>query len=179
MKSIISVKNQLERSNMQLLESNERLRINSKNQREFINIAAHELRTPTQAIIGNIEMMEEDPKNYHKYINYISRNANRLKKLVEDLLDTAKIESDNLVLNKEKTDLNELLSTTIQSAKTDLENTQKEERKTYKKFHNANSSKTEKEKETELIDIYLYHGEKHPNTMSSAAALYVMIDREK
>ncbi|MDP8906893.1 MAG: ATP-binding protein [Thermoproteota archaeon] len=174
--SIISVKNQLERSNLQLLESNERLRINSKNQKEFINIAAHELRTPTQAIIGFTEMMEEDSNNYHKYINSISRNANRLEKLVEDLLDTAKIESDNLVLNKEKTDLNELLSTTIQSAKIDLENTQKKERKTYKKFYNAN--KTEKEKENEHIDICLFPGEKHPNTMSSAA-LYVMIDREK
>ena len=180
--SIIAVKNQLAESNNQLaesnnqlVESNERLRINSENQKEFINMAAHELRTPTQAIIGFTEMLEGDPNNSHQYVDSISRNANRLKKLVEDLLDTAKIESDNLILNKEKTDLKELLSIIIQSAKIDLENRQKKEKNVYKKFDNA--SKTVKEKKKEPIEIFLYPGEKHPNTMSSA--LYVMIDREK
>ncbi len=173
--SIIAVKNQLAESNNQLVESNERLRINSENQKEFINMAAHELRTPTQAIIGFTEMLEGDPNNSYQYVDSISRNANRLKKLVEDLLDTAKIESDNLILNKEKTDLKELLSIIIQSAKIDLENRQKKEKNVYKKFDNA--SKTVKEKKKEPIEIFLYPGEKHPNTMSSA--LYVMIDREK
>ena len=138
-------------------------------------MAAHELRTPTQAIIGFTEMLEGAPNNSHQYVGSISRNANRLKKLVEDLLDTAKIESDNLILNKEKTDLKELLSIIIQSAKIDLENRQKKEKNVYKKFDNA--SKTVKEKKKEPIEIFLYPGEKHPNTMSSA--LYVMIDREK
>jgi signal transduction histidine kinase len=171
--SIISVKNQLERSNVQLRESNERLRINSKNQKEFIHIAAHEFRTPTQAIMGFTEMLEVDPNNCHKYIDSISRNANRLEKLAEDLLDTAKIESDNLILNKEKTDLKEVLSTIIQSVKMDLENKQKKAKKVYKEFNNANNTVKEKEP----IEIRLYHGEKHPNTLSSS--LYVMIDREK
>ena len=71
--SIIAVKNQLAESNNQLVESNEQIKINSENQKEFINMAAHELRTPTQAIIGFTEMLEGDPNNSHRYIDSISK----------------------------------------------------------------------------------------------------------
>jgi two-component system, OmpR family, sensor histidine kinase VicK len=78
-------------------------------QNEFVNVAAHELRTPAQAILGYSEMLElasntEKTKLYEKAI---SRNAERLYSLTTDILDVARIESQTLKLNKSYFDLNQ------------------------------------------------------------------------
>ena len=80
---------------------------------EFINVAAHELRTPTQSIIGYCEMLEAFPDKKDDYLTPIKRNAERLYKLTQDILDVARIESNSLKLYKEKVELNELLNETI------------------------------------------------------------------
>jgi two-component system, OmpR family, sensor histidine kinase VicK len=80
---------------------------------EFINVAAHELRTPTQSIIGYCEMLEAFPEKKDAFINPIKRNSERLYKLTEDILDVAKIESDSLKLDIEKVELNEILNETV------------------------------------------------------------------
>jgi len=61
---------------------------------EFIDIAAHELRTPTQSIIGYCEMLEAFPEKKEDFLIPIKRNAERLYKLTQDILDVARIESD-------------------------------------------------------------------------------------
>ena len=58
--------------------------INFKNQKEFIEIAAHELRTPIHAIASSVWLIETDSTSCMDYINIISRNTNRLKKLADD-----------------------------------------------------------------------------------------------
>jgi signal transduction histidine kinase len=80
---------------------------------EFINIAAHELRTPTQSIIGYCEMLEAFPDKKENFLSPIKRNAERLYKLTQDILDVAKIESNLLKLDIEKVDLNEILEESI------------------------------------------------------------------
>ena len=80
---------------------------------EFINVAAHELRTPTQSIIGYCEMLEAFPERKDDFLIPIKRNADRLFKLTEDILDVARIESNSLKLNREKVELNEILNETI------------------------------------------------------------------
>ena len=80
---------------------------------EFINIAAHELRTPTQTIIGYCEMISVFPEKKDEYINPIKRNSERLYKLTQDILDVAKIESNSLKLNIEKIELNEIINETV------------------------------------------------------------------
>jgi two-component system, OmpR family, sensor histidine kinase VicK len=80
---------------------------------EFINVAAHELRTPTQSIIGYCEMLEAFPEKKDDFLIPIKRNAERLYKLTEDILDVARIESNSLKLYKEKIELNEILNETI------------------------------------------------------------------
>jgi two-component system, OmpR family, sensor histidine kinase VicK len=80
---------------------------------EFINIAAHELRTPTQTIIGYCEMINMFPDKKDEYINPIKRNSERLYKLTQDILDVAKIESNSLKLDIEKIELNELINETV------------------------------------------------------------------
>ncbi len=64
-------------------------------QREFINIAAHELRTPIQPILGLTEIVKNKTKDREQkeLLSIVISNANRLKKLSEDVLDVTKIES--------------------------------------------------------------------------------------
>ena len=85
-------------------------------QTDFINIAAHELRTPTQSILGYSELLhelllssEEGQKDSQKIelAATLFKNANRLQKLTENILDVSKIENDALILNKRRFNLNE------------------------------------------------------------------------
>src|ERR687897_2997700 len=86
---------QLEESNKQITEANEQLKVHDKMQKEFINIAAHELRTPIQPILGLAEVLSSKRgriEQYNELIDAIIRNAKRLQRLTEDILDVTKIE---------------------------------------------------------------------------------------
>jgi signal transduction histidine kinase len=98
-------------SNKQLEIANEQLKNQGNLQKEFINIAAHELRTPIQPIIGLTDVLRSTikDKDQTEYLNIISRNAKRLSGLSQDILDAAMIESGSLKLTKEQVDLNDLL----------------------------------------------------------------------
>lgn len=82
-------------------------------QNEFVNVAAHELRTPAQAILGYSEMLELAPEKTKLYEKAISRNAQRLYSLTTDILDVARIESQTLKLNKCYFDLNQEIEKVI------------------------------------------------------------------
>jgi signal transduction histidine kinase len=77
---------------------------------EFINIAAHELRTPIQPILGLSEIIR--PKvgpEEREYMDVITRNAKRLRHLTENILDATRIDSHSLNLNMEEFNLNDIL----------------------------------------------------------------------
>src|SRR5215218_8444984 len=78
----------------------EKLKSHEKMQKEFINIAAHELRTPTQAILGYAELSQMQGSNVNKdeALSKIVKNAERLQRLTEDILDVTRIESQTLKL---------------------------------------------------------------------------------
>jgi len=99
--------------NQELTTTNEQLKQADILKTEFINIAAHELRTPTQAIVGYCEMHDAFPEKKYEYINPIKRNAERLYKLTNDILDVAKIESNSLKLDIEKIEINEIINETV------------------------------------------------------------------
>lgn len=110
-------------SNKSLRESNQQLKILEKSEREFINIAAHELKTPIQSIVLVGEDIEEDIKKGTKielsqeYAEIILRNSKRLSSLTNSLLKMSKIENNSLTLNKEKVNLREKVSNVIQDVK--------------------------------------------------------------
>jgi signal transduction histidine kinase len=99
--------------------ANEQLKNQEKMQKEFINIAAHELRTPVQPILGLSEVLqsEEEDEGKRRLIDVISRNAKRLERLTQDILDVTRIESQLLRLNKEKFNLNSVVLTIIEEYK--------------------------------------------------------------
>jgi signal transduction histidine kinase len=121
----------LEESNKNLVLANERLARQSKVQREFINITAHELRTPIVPIITLTELLysiikkeNQSEKNLSKenekkqeFLQVILRNCYRLYRLTEDILDVTKIESETLKLNKERVELNEIIGNVINDYK--------------------------------------------------------------
>ena len=94
----------------------ERLKINDKMQKEFINIAAHELRTPIQPILSLSQILQSDISNNAKqqeFLDAIVRNAKRLQRLTENILDVTRIESHSLQLKKERFSLNEKITNVI------------------------------------------------------------------
>jgi signal transduction histidine kinase len=80
----------------------EQLQTQDKLQKEFINTAAHELRTPIQPIIGFVNILKGVVKDdkHRELLDVIGRNAQRLKKLSEDILEVSKIESNSMGLDK-------------------------------------------------------------------------------
>ncbi len=95
----------------------EQLQIHDRMQKEFINTAAHELRTPIQPILGITELVKKEIKDdrHRELLEVISRNAHRLKILSEDILEASKIESNSLHLNKEHFKIKELIIEVINS----------------------------------------------------------------
>src|SRR5215212_1388189 len=95
-------------------------------QREFINIAAHELRTPAQSVLGYAELIREDMIDKQanigdsiEAIEAIHRNAKRLQRLTNNILDISRIESQTLNLDKEVFDLDDLLSKILEDVSND------------------------------------------------------------
>jgi two-component system, OmpR family, sensor histidine kinase VicK len=92
----------------------EQLKVHSRMQKEFINIAAHELRTPIQPILGLTEILRskirEGDDEQNKLLDAVIRNAKRLQRLADHILDVTKIESQSLKLNnKEYFNLNDTI----------------------------------------------------------------------
>jgi signal transduction histidine kinase len=98
----------------ELQETTRKLTYHDKLQKEFIDIAAHEFRTPIQSVLGYSEMIHANLKNFDRYFDKIIRNARRLEKLTEDILDVSRIEGKNLLLSKSNFDLNRTIEQVIE-----------------------------------------------------------------
>jgi signal transduction histidine kinase len=98
----------------ELQETTKKLTYHDKLQKEFIDIAAHEFRTPIQSVLGYSEMIHANLKNFDQYFEKIIRNAKRLEKLTEDVLDVSRIEGKNLQLSKSYFDLNQTIKQVIE-----------------------------------------------------------------
>jgi signal transduction histidine kinase len=117
-------------SNLRLEQANEQLKVHSNLQREFVNIAAHELRTPIMPILGMVDIIESkfhqarDDKIilFKSDFEIISRNSQRLERLATDILDVSRIETQSLRLNKERFDLYETIEHTVNDIKNQFPN---------------------------------------------------------
>ena len=115
----------------QQLEMYEKLNAHYTMQREFINIAAHELRTPIQALLGITDLVEskvdsssssssEKVELSKADIEMMMRNVSRLERLSANILDASRIESKTLKLKKEVFDLNQKVLHVIDDVKMSL-----------------------------------------------------------
>lgn len=121
----------------QVIAANEQMKTSSNMQKEFINVAAHELRAPIQPILGLAEVLRQqnqqpDNKEDQMYsenyelLNVIIRNAKRLQQLTENILDVTKIENNSMELNKEEFILNKAVLESFTDFANQLSKEQKE-----------------------------------------------------
>ena len=101
-------------------ELNEKLKAHKKLQVEFINIASHEFKTPIQSLLAYSELLQSGPEKDKSSVDGIQRNALRLKLLSNNLLDLTKIESNALVIAKERFDLSYLILSVVEDFKNQI-----------------------------------------------------------
>ena len=89
--------------------ANEQLKVHDKMQRDFINIAAHELRTPIEPILLGSEQLKHMFPN-EEIISIIFRNAKKLQALANAILDAARIESGTFRLYKGRVNIKDIIS---------------------------------------------------------------------
>jgi signal transduction histidine kinase len=100
----------------------QQLKSHDKMKQEFIDIAAHELRTPIQPILGLAQLLRDqisDPTQI-RFLDVILRNAKRLEQLQEDILDVTRIESGSMKIYKESFNIKELIFRVLQDFSTQL-----------------------------------------------------------
>ncbi|MDQ3838365.1 MAG: hypothetical protein M3297_03745, partial [Thermoproteota archaeon] len=124
LQSLVNSRTQeLSHSNESLVESNKRLdlanrqlELHDKMQKEFINVAAHELRTPIQPILGLTEILQSKIKDNEQLniLNTVVRNSRRLHQLTEDILDVTRIEGHTFRLNRGPCDINDIVKTVVE-----------------------------------------------------------------
>ena len=126
---------QLKDSKKRLEMLNQRLESHNIIQQEFINIAAHELRTPIQPILGlseialarNEKMLDRDDPQLKETLEVITRNAKRLHRLTDDILDVTRIDSKILKLNKESVDIDEVIDNVIDDFRNKIDRTSEDQ----------------------------------------------------
>ena len=137
-----------------------RLEANNQAQREFISVAAHELRTPIMPILGFAEMLlqEETEEEKKKALSTIVRNSQRLNKLASDILDTAKIETNILKLEKkEAVNLTGLISEIVND---------------YRKRYNE-----EQQREQDMIEVYSKKNIRRNNSNAKTNIVFNTVQR--
>jgi two-component system, OmpR family, sensor histidine kinase VicK len=122
-------------------ESVEEVKRAYRMQKEFINIASHEMKTPTQAILGYTGLLRQHPEKRDEMIQGISRNALRLQRLTNDILDVTRIESQTLNLNKEQFNLKYLITSIVEDYRRQIQENKSNVRLLYDiKRHKKNAS---------------------------------------
>ena len=114
----------LNKSNYKLMKANESLKIKDEAQNQFINVAAHELRTPIQPILNAIYLLQSSNLSIVKknqYMDIIKRNTEKLGSLAEDILDVTRIESNSLKLMNERLNLYDLILNSIEEYRRDIQ----------------------------------------------------------
>jgi len=128
-----TAKQSLEEKNKELEQANEQLLQRERTQKDFINVAAHELRTPIVPILNLAELLhsklkkqndgsvsikdgkKNEGRKIREMVQVIVRNAYRLYQLTEDILDVTKIETQSLMLRIEQLDLNQVISSGVRN----------------------------------------------------------------
>src|SRR5215211_9124445 len=144
-KNYIKKQNQLTR---ELEKANNELKYRDQLKDEFINIAAHELRNPIQPMLGLSELLrtkeieniknsgEIDIEKIENILDIIIRNSKRLMQLEEEILDITRIESGTLTLNKEKINLNEMITESLRDYEQKMIHNKKNLKLSYKFYNN-------------------------------------------
>jgi len=120
-----SVRENLERSRAELEDANEKLKELDRMKSEFLNTVSHELRTPLTAIKAFAEILldnaGEDPETQMEFLGIINKEADRLTRLINNLLDLSRIEAGRMNWHFEPSDLEEVVGNACDTLKLSAE----------------------------------------------------------
>jgi signal transduction histidine kinase len=116
----IQYNKQVKQNEQVIRASYERLKAADKIKDDFINIAAHEMRTPLQPIITYNDLALNGLVDKDEALRIIDRQAKRLQKLSSDILDVSRIESGNLSYHMEKIRINEVIFEVVNTQRVNL-----------------------------------------------------------
>jgi two-component system, OmpR family, sensor histidine kinase VicK len=161
----------------QLKEANEQLKQHDKMQKKFINLAAHELRTPIQPILGLTEIVSSKIKDteQRELLDAVTRNAKRLQRLVDDIIDVTKIEGRSLKLNKEELDLNHVITNIIDDYNTLIISGNHKVKLYFNPFKETLLIEADKERISEVISNLLSNAIK----FTKEDAIFISIEKRK
>jgi two-component system, OmpR family, sensor histidine kinase VicK len=154
----------------EIKESNEKLEINGKILNEFIHIAAHELRNPIQPILGlsqivktKITQKEKGEFNIDEVcslLDVVIRNARKLHRLTDDVLDITRIETNSLHLKKEILNLKEVMQLSVDDYISQNNIAKKNDSNNYYRNIKLSSSPSITEEEQQNADLFLIEADR-------------------
>jgi len=162
-------------SNREIALANEELKVHDKMQKEFINIASHEIKTPIQAILTFSQLLQIYPERQKEFTQAINRNSIRLQRLSNDILDVAKIESGALTLNKELININEVISNIIDDYRSLIVNKNYKVKLYFKPFKESLLIEADKERISEVISNLLSNAIK----FAKEGEIFVSIEKKE
>jgi signal transduction histidine kinase len=164
----------------QLSKANEQLKVHDKMQKEFINIASHEMKTPTQAIIGYSDLIQKHPEKSEEMVKAISRNASRLQRLTNDILDVTRIESQTLNLDKEKFNLNDLVTSVVEDHGSHIEKENSKVKLLYNNKYDTDDSSVvaDRDRITQVISNILGNAIKFTSSQGNGGTVSVSIEKK-
>src|SRR5215467_3713526 len=146
---------------------------------DFVHIAAHELRTPIQPILGLTEIVRSRIKDSQEQqlLDTVLRNAKRLQRLTEDILDISRIESKSLDLKKESFNLNEMILSVIGDSNNQLVKEHKDNLKLEFEFKEDIFIEADKSRINQVISNLLSNALKFTKKGTITAALVPKNDK--
>jgi signal transduction histidine kinase len=164
----------------QLSQANEQLKVHDKMQKEFINVASHEMKTPTQAIIGYSDLMQKHPDKREEMLKAISRNAVRLQRLTNDILDVTRIESQTLKLDKEKFNLSDLIANVVEDQRSHVEKENQNVKLMYNNKYDSNGAPivdADRDRITQVISNLLGNAIKFTSNQEERGSVSVTLEK--
>jgi signal transduction histidine kinase len=165
----------------ELEKANEELQYKDQLKNEFINVAAHEIKTPIQPIIALSELLQQEGINNieknKQLLDIILRNSKRLKQLTEELLDVASIESGSFFLKKEKFNLKEMITNALKEYEQTIQN--KNNIKFFLEFKDNNDEIIIVEADRNRLSQVIYNLLHNAIKFTKDGSITVIVERKK
>jgi two-component system, OmpR family, sensor histidine kinase VicK len=131
----------------------DKLKVHDRMQKEFINVAAHELRTPIQPILSLTEVLRSDVTSSEgqEILDIIIRNAERLRQLAENILDVTRIESQTFRLTKENFSLDEILTRIMKDCREEVKRSRTDLELTFEPENNETFVEADKSRIAQVV----------------------------